>query len=471
MRSLLLDFAVYTRSLIAASLFILAESVCIPQLGNIVRHFLDAGLVSESDRHRFDAAIASTRRLLDSTAVEVITIVLTYTLIIGLIRYVPPGEFPAWHKSGGSEHTVLSLAGWWHALVSIPLLNALFFGWLWHLFLWGRLLQQISRLDLHLIPSHPDHVAGLQFISHSLPAFSLFGCALGTIVAGFVANHVMHAGVQLAAYLYLIGGSVVCVLILFSGPLLVFSGKLLQARRRGIFAYGALAIGEGQQCERKWLNRARGVDESALEVPDFSATIDLYQVVANVYDMRTIPLDLKDLVPLAMATLLPFVPVALMAVPLDVLLRQLANLSAVGSLRSKPHVRSARVGACQSGIGHPWSLFSYVSRFAFLHKRTRSLLRILGCEHFTRAFVFDLKSFFKRNAQRTQHSLLDLADRDRPVRRNFSRELFRLCHELFRRDDVVDQTDAIRLVRSKGIADQHNLHRFAVGNLPRQPHH
>ena len=63
-----------------------------------------------------------------------------------------------------------------------------------------------------------------------------------------------------------------------------------------------------------------------LEAPDFSATTDLYQVVSNVYDMGTIPLDLKDLVPLAIATLLPFVPVALMAVPLDVLLRQLANL-------------------------------------------------------------------------------------------------------------------------------------------------
>jgi hypothetical protein len=220
----------------------------------------------------------------------------------------------------------LSFAGWWHALVSVPLLTVLFFGWLWRLFLWGRLLRQLSRLDLQLIPAHPDHVAGLKFVGHSLRAFSLLGCALGAIVAGFVANHVVHAGIQLAAYFYLIGGSVVCVLILFSGPLLAFSGKLLRARRRGIFAYGALALGEGQQFERKWLNRAGHLDEGVLEVPDFSATTDLYQVVSNVYDMGTIPLDLKDLIPLVIATLLPFVPVALMAVPLNVLLRQLANL-------------------------------------------------------------------------------------------------------------------------------------------------
>jgi hypothetical protein len=63
-----------------------------------------------------------------------------------------------------------------------------------------------------------------------------------------------------------------------------------------------------------------------LEAPDFSTTTDLYGVVANVHAMAIIPLDLRDLAPLATATLLPFVPVALMAVPLDVLLQHLANL-------------------------------------------------------------------------------------------------------------------------------------------------
>jgi len=325
-KALLLDFAVPARFLIAAPLFILAESVCIPQLGSTVRHFLDAGLVLESDRLRFDEAIASTRRLRDSITAEVFTLVLAYALVIALIRYVPPAEFPAWHRSGGGGTSTFSVAGWWHALVSVPLLTVLFFGWLWRLFLWGRLLKQLSRLDLQLIPSHPDHAAGLKFVGHSLRAFSLLGCALGAIAAGFVANHIVHSGVPLTAYIHLVGGLVVSVVLLFSGPLLMFSGKLLQAKRRGIFAYGALAIGEGQQFERKWLHRAEGLDEGVLEVPDFSATADLYQVVANVHDMNVIPLDLKNLIPLIVATLLPFVPVMLMAVPLDVILAQLANL-------------------------------------------------------------------------------------------------------------------------------------------------
>jgi hypothetical protein len=326
LRSLLLDFAVYARSLIAAPLFILAEAVCIPQLGGIVRHFLDAGLVPESDHHRFEAAIASTRRLRDSQAAEAAALILTYVLIAALIWYVPSREFQAWHKTGSDAAATFSLAGWWSALVSVPWLILLFLGWLWRLWLWGRLLRHLSRLDLRLIPSHPDRAAGLKFVGYSLRAFSLLACALGAIMAGFVANHVMHTGVPPITYLYPIGGLVVFVILLFSGPLLAFSGKLVQARRHGIFVYGALATAEGRQFEQKWLNRAEGIDESVLEAPDFSATTDLYQVVANVYDMKIIPLDLRDLVPLATATLLPFVPVALMVVPLDVLLQQLTHL-------------------------------------------------------------------------------------------------------------------------------------------------
>src|SRR5262249_36965487 len=90
-RALLLDFAVPARFLIATPLRTVAESFCIPHLGSIVRHFLDAGLVPESERRRFDEAIASTRRLRDSWTVEIVTLVLTYTLIAALIRYVPPG--------------------------------------------------------------------------------------------------------------------------------------------------------------------------------------------------------------------------------------------------------------------------------------------------------------------------------------------------------------------------------------------
>jgi hypothetical protein len=325
-RALLLDFGVYARFLIAAPLLIVAEPVCFSRLGRTVRHFLDTGLVREADRVHFDAAVASTRRLRDTPWAELATVLLAYAVIVALMRYVPSGEIPVWHKSGGSGSAAFSVAGWWHALVSLPLLLMLFFGWLWRLFLWGRFLWRMSRLDLRLIPSHPDHAAGLQFVGYSLRAFSLLGLALGAIGAGMVANRVVHAGASPTAYIHFVVALVACVVVLFSGPLLVFTAKLFYAKWRGTFEYGALALSEGQQFERKWFHRARSIDASVLEASDFSATTDLYQVVSNVYAMGVIPLDLRNLVFLMLATLLPFAPVALIAVPLEVVMTKLSEL-------------------------------------------------------------------------------------------------------------------------------------------------
>jgi len=56
--SLIGDLTVLSRYLIVVPLFILAEEGTIFRLGQIARHFIDAGLITASDRQRFDAIIA-----------------------------------------------------------------------------------------------------------------------------------------------------------------------------------------------------------------------------------------------------------------------------------------------------------------------------------------------------------------------------------------------------------------------------
>ena len=82
----------------------------------------------------------------------------------------------------------------------------------------------------------------------------------------------------------------------------------------------------GEAFESKWLGRGGSVDQAALEKPDFSATTDLYSVAANVYAIRLLPLDLKDLVVITGALLVPFVPVVLLAIPADQILSGLQKL-------------------------------------------------------------------------------------------------------------------------------------------------
>jgi hypothetical protein len=63
-----------------------------------------------------------------------------------------------------------------------------------------------------------------------------------------------------------------------------------------------------------------------LDVPHFSATTDLYQVVSNVYQMKPFPIDTQDLIALIVVSLLPFLPALLLEMPLDEILSDLMKL-------------------------------------------------------------------------------------------------------------------------------------------------
>jgi hypothetical protein len=220
-----------------------------------------------------------------------------------------------------------SLAGWWHALVSLPLLLILFFDWLWRLALWTRFLFLMSKLDLRLIPGHPDRVGGLKFVSSSLRGFRLISFALGAVVAGAIANNQVHQGADPLQFKNLVIGLLIFLVILFAGPLTIFLKKLRRTKTGGVFEYGALARTVGTHFEEKWLRKKGTVEETPLDAQDFSATTDLYSITANVYAMREVPFTLKDLIgPIAISAMLPFLPVVLIAIPLKVIVQAVAKL-------------------------------------------------------------------------------------------------------------------------------------------------
>jgi len=323
--SFILDFGAHARFLIAAPLLILAEPICVPLLTAIGRQFLAAGLVVGPDRARYDRAVDSTRRLINSTAAEIVTVVLAYAIITALFMAHPGVSLPRWHGTVIEGAIALTPAGWWGLLVSLPLLLLLVLGWLWRLCMWTRFLWFMSRMQLRLIPSHPDRAAGLRFVGRSLEAFLPLGLTIGVMAAGPALNQVVHEGVSPLRFKFLVVGVAAFSAALFVGPLLVFAGRLIGEQRRGMFEYGSLAVRLGEQLERKWLMR-RPVDKSALEVPDFSATTDLNSIAANVYQVQIAPIELRSLVLLMGATVLPFVPMALAAVPPSEIVRKIAGL-------------------------------------------------------------------------------------------------------------------------------------------------
>jgi len=209
-------------------------------------------------------------------------------------------------------------------LVSTPVLIILLLGWLWRIVLWSRFLWLVSRLNLCVMPAHPDGAGGLKFLGFSTQSFSVLACAIGAIIAGAIANRVTHDGASLFSFRYLIVGFDIFCLIFFVSPLLVFSNKLMETWRRGSRQYGALARYIGRELEKKWLNREVGSE--VLEANDFSATIDFYAVAANACTINIVPVAMRNILILAAGAVLPFVPVLLVAVPPSVLVQKLAGL-------------------------------------------------------------------------------------------------------------------------------------------------
>jgi hypothetical protein len=317
------DFAVNARFLLALPVLVISEAICIPRFGAIARQFAESDLIRDSERLRFEAILASTRRLRDWKFAEIVVVIVAYLIVAALMK-APLSHFPAWHRA--ADGAGYSAAGWWALLVSLPLLLIFQLGWLWRLVLWYRMLWLISRLDLHLLAAHPDRAGGLLFVGFSLRTWALPALAISVTAAGAVANRIMHEGHSPFDYKYQVLALAVSLLILYTAPLTVFYRNLLKSWRLAMPDYAVLAGRVGHELERNWFKgRTEPFDEDPLQTSAFSATTDLYQVVANAYEMRFVPVDVQSVIYLAVVALLPFVPVLLISEPLDVIFKSLAS--------------------------------------------------------------------------------------------------------------------------------------------------
>jgi hypothetical protein len=318
------DFAMYAQMLIAVPLLIACEYTMLPALGEIGWHFADSSMIPPDAQKRFEALVVSTRRASAGVWPSVTLGVVVYAIDLAIFLFQPRDLVPPWQRS--ADGTRVSLAGLWHLLVSLPLVMGLVFAWLWRLGIWMRFLAAVARMPLGLIASHPDRVAGLQFVASSTRLFVPLAFAISVIGAGTFANEVFHQG--LSPIEHSVGPlvTVLVVVALFLCPPLVFSPALMRAWQAGMLRYGELARRLGAEFEAKWMRPGSTVDPDALTVQDFSATTDLYGVASNVYAMRVVLFDLRAAIAVAVAALLPFVPIWLSAIPAKTIIDHLVGL-------------------------------------------------------------------------------------------------------------------------------------------------
>ena len=324
----LLNAEVQGRFLLAMPLLIMAELGVHLRMRKLVAHFFDRELIAPADLPRMKAAVDSALRLRNSLAGELVLIVLIYAVGVPMREYLAV-DARTW-ASGSSVRlglVDLSLAGWWHALVSVPVFQFLLVRWYFRVFIWARFLWQVSRIDLKLVPAHPDSVGGLGFLANVVYAFAPILLAHGVLLAGLIADRIFYDGAQLPQFIVEIAGGVGVLVFLVLFPLMVFAGQLANAKRRGLGEYGVLAQRYVREFDAKWLRGGADAAEPLVGSADIQSLADLSNSFQVIRGMRFVPFSKETIMQLAMITVAPISPLLLTMVSFEELLKRL--LSAV----------------------------------------------------------------------------------------------------------------------------------------------
>ena len=269
----------------------------------------------------------SSIRLRNSVVAELLLIAFVYGVGIFIIwRHYVALDAITWYASASPEGTKLSLAGMWYGYVSLPIFQFLLCRWYFRLCIWARFLWQLSRIELDLLPAHPDRLGGLGFLSNTVYAFGLLLTAHGALLAGQLANRILYVGAALPDFKVEIATLVVFLLCVVVGPLMVFTPQLAQAKRTGNREFGALAERYVRAFDAKWLRGEAPADEPLVGSADIQSLADLGNSLEVVRSMRITPITRDGILRLVGAILVPIVPLALTMMPLEELVKILLGM-------------------------------------------------------------------------------------------------------------------------------------------------
>lgn len=305
---LLHDLSAHTRFLVAVPLLVLADLPIGARLDRCTAQFIAADLVRADDREVFAGILVAARRARDSRVAAAVVLAAAYLTTAGVVSLAEGGVEDTWQGRGVTRS--FTLAGGWYALISLPLFHFVLYRWVHRLFVWGRFLRRVSRLDLQLTAPHPDRAGGLGFLGDGLLPFAIPVFAVSAALASAIATRILFAGATLEQYHSSYVAALVLALLCVVGPLFVVAPTLLRLKLRGSLQYGVLGSRYTQRFEAKWLAAGEGGEEPLLGTPDIQSLADLAACHAVVRGIRLVPFEPRDILVLGLLGALPALPLA-----------------------------------------------------------------------------------------------------------------------------------------------------------------
>ena len=314
-------FGVTVRCLVAIPLLVVAEAVAHAMTARLIPHFVRSGLVADADRERFRAILQGVARLRDGS--------LPWIAIGGAVAawmllgpsHLADHELIWAEAPGGQAH--FGFGGLWFLYVVRPIFVALLLAWVWRLVLLFVLMSRIAKLDLELVPTHPDRTAGLGFLEPLPAVFSAVVLAASAVLASRWAHDVLYHGVDVKSLAAPAGVFVAAMLLIFVAPLLPFGGKLRAAKRKAVLDYGALVARHGRGVHQRWIEGRPVGDDGLLNAPEIGPVADAAVLYESVSEMRGAPIGRPTLLVIALPAILPLLLVVAIQVPVKGILLKL----------------------------------------------------------------------------------------------------------------------------------------------------
>lgn len=320
---LLRDPAGLVRFLISLPLLFIAEAVIGRELKTAMRYFEESGIVRDEELDDLGRLVKNAHGLLNSVVLDFIIIVLVVISAVGHFDVAGGAGAGVTTWQWNIDTHSLSAAGLWYRYVSCSVFRLIAYMWFWRYAVWTWLLWRLSKLNLNLMPTHPDLAGGLGILEESQMSFGVVVLALSAHVAGYVARTILYDGATVKSNQIFIATTIAALMVFFITPLFVFSGKLFSCRQWGLKAYGSLAEKYSDLFGKKWLGMKGKNYEEFLGTSDIQSLADMagsYQIVTS---MRMFPFGQRILIFLAGAAVIPFLPLVLFVYKPDQLLVRL----------------------------------------------------------------------------------------------------------------------------------------------------
>jgi hypothetical protein len=311
------------RLLVAIPLLFLCESSLDPHFRAFVRTIVHSGVVPNEALPTLESEVARIDRWKESWLPEAMCLLAAAMLSLFAAQLHVSGKTAALDPTRTLSE--LPLAGLWYWTVCLPLFRFLVFRSMWRIALWCHFLWRLAKLDLHLVPTHPDSAAGLGYLEVVQTHFTALVLAISTVVSASFAEEISSGRAVFEVIYPALALTFILELMLIFLPPSIFVFKLRACQEKGLREYMVFAARYVNDFENKWLKGSPTPAEPLLGTPDLQSLADLGNSVDIIRNMRWVPVSTRLLVAVAVAGLLPMAPLFLFKYPIAELAQRLFN--------------------------------------------------------------------------------------------------------------------------------------------------